>query len=155
MPSFFFLFFHLFFPVSSFFSTFHRPLVKFAYGAQNRFYLHKNKSFFTFVAAYVRYWIKVLIPRNSNFTDICTDLRKSPCMWFGEVCSCCCLPLLPQLAYNIRATTYEDFFSALYLHFFQVYTGLGFSKVAWIRLEKLCPVHNLQATKRKNSSWFM
>ena len=71
MPSFFFLFFHLFFPVSSFFSTFHRPLVKFAYGAQNRFYLHKNKSFFTFVAAYVRYWIKVLIPRNSNFTDMC------------------------------------------------------------------------------------
>ena len=42
-----------------------------------------------------------------------TELRKSPCTWFGEVCSCCCLPLLPQPAYNILATTYKDFFSAL------------------------------------------
>ena len=41
-----------------------------------------------------------------------TELRKSLCTWFGEVCSCCCLPLLPQLACNILATTYKDFFSA-------------------------------------------
>ena len=27
-------------------------------------------------------------------------------MWFGEVCACYCLPLLPQLACNILATTY-------------------------------------------------
>ena len=26
-------------------------------------------------------------------------------MWFGEFCSCCCLPLLPQLAWNILETT--------------------------------------------------
>ena len=37
-------------------------------------------------------------------------------MWFGEVCSCCCLSLLPQLACNFLATTYEHIFSALYIH---------------------------------------
>ena len=26
------------------------------------------------------------------------ELRKFLCTWFGEVCSCCSLPLLPQLA---------------------------------------------------------
>ena len=35
-------------------------------------------------------------------------------MWFGEDCSCCCLSLLPQLAYNILATTYKDYFPAQY-----------------------------------------
>ena len=42
----------------------------------------------------------------------CTELRKSLCTWFGEVCSCCCLPLLPQLACNILATTYKYYFRA-------------------------------------------
>ena len=37
----------------------------------------------------------------------------SLCTWFGEVCSCCCLSLLPQLAYNILPTMYKDFFSLL------------------------------------------
>ena len=27
-----------------------------------------------------------------------TELRKSLRTWFGEVCSCCCLSLLPKLA---------------------------------------------------------
>ena len=44
-----------------------------------------------------------------------TELRKSLCTWFGEVCSCCCSSLLPQLACNILATTYKDFFFALYI----------------------------------------
>ena len=35
-------------------------------------------------------------------------------MWFGEDCSCCRLSLLPQLAYNILATTYKDYFPAQY-----------------------------------------
>ena len=43
-----------------------------------------------------------------------TEVRKSLCTWFGEVGSCCCLPLLPQLAWNILTTTYKDFFSPLY-----------------------------------------
>ena len=30
--------------------------------------------------------------------------------WFGEFCSCCCLPLLPQLACSILPTIYRDFF---------------------------------------------
>ena len=34
------------------------------------------------------------------------------CTWFGEVGSCCCLPLLPQLACNILATTYKYYFRA-------------------------------------------
>ena len=37
-----------------------------------------------------------------------TELRKFLCTWFGEVCSCCCLSLLPQLACNILATAYKD-----------------------------------------------
>ena len=36
-------------------------------------------------------------------------------MWFGEFCSCCCLPHLPQLAISIPPTTYKDFFQALYI----------------------------------------
>ena len=44
----------------------------------------------------------------------CTELRKFLCTWFGEVCSCCCLSPLPQLACIILATTYKGIFSALY-----------------------------------------
>ena len=29
------------------------------------------------------------------------------CTWFGKTCSCCSLPLLPQLARNIQATRYK------------------------------------------------
>ena len=35
--------------------------------------------------------------------------------WFGEVSICCCLPLLPQLACKILATTYKYHFRAQYL----------------------------------------
>ena len=35
--------------------------------------------------------------------------------WFGEFCSCCCLPLLPQLACSILRTTYQPLFPALYV----------------------------------------
>ena len=45
---------------------------------------------------------------------ITTGLRKFLCTWFGEVCSCCSLSLLPQLACNILATMYKQIFSALY-----------------------------------------
>ena len=44
-----------------------------------------------------------------------TELRKFLCTWFGEVCSCCSLSLLPQPAYNIIATMYKQIFSALYI----------------------------------------
>ena len=30
------------------------------------------------------------------------------CTWFGEFCSCCCLPLPPQLACKILATMYKQ-----------------------------------------------
>ena len=46
-----------------------------------------------------------------------TEPRKFLCTWFGEVCSCCCLSLLPQLACKILATTYEEILSALYFNF--------------------------------------
>ena len=36
-----------------------------------------------------------------------TELRKSLRTWFGEVCYCCCLSLLPELAWDILATTYK------------------------------------------------
>ena len=41
-----------------------------------------------------------------------TGPGNNTCMWFGEVGSCCCLPLLPQLACNILATTYKYYFRA-------------------------------------------
>ena len=44
---------------------------------------------------------------------------KSLCTCFGEVQLCYCLPLLPELAYNILATAYEDFLSALYVYSYQ------------------------------------
>ena len=36
-----------------------------------------------------------------------TGPGNNACTWFGEVCSCCCLPLLPQLACNMPTTTYR------------------------------------------------
>ena len=36
-------------------------------------------------------------------------------MWFGEVCSCCCVLLPPQLSQNILATTYKNYFRAQYM----------------------------------------
>ena len=36
-----------------------------------------------------------------------TGPGNNTCTWFGEVGSCCCLPLLPQLACNVLATTYK------------------------------------------------
>ena len=44
----------------------------------------------------------------------CTGPGNNTCTWFGEVGSCCCLPLLPQLACNILATTYKYYFRAHY-----------------------------------------
>ena len=35
--------------------------------------------------------------------------------WFGEFCSCCCLPLLPQLACSILPTTYQPLFPPPYV----------------------------------------
>ena len=52
--------------------------------------------------------------RGHFFGTCLTELRKFLCTWFGEVCSCCCLSLLPQLACIILATTYKEIFSALY-----------------------------------------
>ena len=42
----------------------------------------------------------------------CTEPAKSLCTWFGEFCSCCCLP---QLACSILPTTYQPLFPALYV----------------------------------------
>ena len=43
---------------------------------------------------------------------VCTGPKNNTCLWFGELFSCCCLPLLPQLAYNIIETTYKHYFWA-------------------------------------------
>ena len=68
-------------------------------------------------------WINAVIFSSipSAFQTLCikvststTGPRRSLCTWFGEVYSCCCLPLLPQLACNVIETTYKYFFSALY-----------------------------------------
>ena len=41
-------------------------------------------------------------------TKYCTTgPGNDTCTWFGEVCPCCCLSLLPQLGCNILATTYK------------------------------------------------
>ena len=44
---------------------------------------------------------------SSIFYATCTGPGNNTCTWFGEVCSCCCLSLEPQLACNILATTYK------------------------------------------------
>ena len=36
------------------------------------------------------------------------------CTWFGEICSCCCLPLLTQLACSIHGTWGPPIRGALY-----------------------------------------
>ena len=55
--------------------------------------------------------------RDNAYRSSCeiTELRKFLCTWFGEVCSCCCLSFLLQLACNILASTSKEIISALYL----------------------------------------
>ena len=45
----------------------------------------------------------------------CTGPGNNTCTWFGEVGSCCCLPLLPEIACNILATTYKYYFRTQYI----------------------------------------
>ena len=44
----------------------------------------------------------------------CTGIAKRVLPRFGEFCYCCCLPLLPQLAYSILATWEALFWRPLY-----------------------------------------
>ena len=56
------------------------------------------------------YQINVLRDKISGQSKGKTDMSgpgNNTCTWFGEVCFCCSLPLLPQLALNILATTYK------------------------------------------------
>ena len=43
-----------------------------------------------------------------------TGPGNNTCTWFGEVCSCCCLPLLPGIACSIHTTWGSSFSWALY-----------------------------------------
>ena len=45
-----------------------------------------------------------------------TGLGKKVVPMFGELCSCCCLPLLPGFACSIHTTWGPPFRRALYLH---------------------------------------
>ena len=52
-----------------------------------------------------------MVPTNATFLQ---DTYISV-PWFGEFCSCCCLPLLPQLACSILVTWERPYSPALYL----------------------------------------
>ena len=70
----------------------------------------------TCIFTYIRTELMTIwIDSNTKWSHWSTELRKSLRMWFGEVCSCCCWSLLPELAWDILATTYKDFFSPLYI----------------------------------------
>ena len=71
----------------------------------------------------INFWSKILFSEknclNPTFSQVMQSLTykstgpgNNTCTWFGEVGSCCCLPLLPQLACNILATTYKYYFRA-------------------------------------------
>ena len=48
------------------------------------------------------------------FSQPITGVAKRVLPRFGEFCSCCCLPLLPQLAYSLLATWEALFWRPLY-----------------------------------------
>ena len=64
-------------------------------------------------------WFKCIYPhKNVENTLSRRSQLQSPneslCTWFGEFCSCCCLPLLPQLACSILATWERPYNEAQY-----------------------------------------
>ena len=75
----------------------------------------------TLLVTCVTFWVLHIaqLPRtaicSTLSTHIITEPEKSICTWFGEFCSCCCLPLLHQLDWSIHPTMYKDFFRALYI----------------------------------------
>ena len=56
---------------------------------------------------------------------------------FGELCSCCCLPLLPQLAFSILATWSPPYTGVLYLIIFVLSLEIGFNWKSSKELELL------------------
>ena len=49
-----------------------------------------------------------------HLEEVSTEPEIMVGTWFGEFCSCCCLPLLSQLACSILPTTYQPLFPALF-----------------------------------------
>ena len=49
------------------------------------------------------------------FSTQCTGLGKKASARFGEFYCCCCLPLLPELAYSILTTWQKPFSRPLYI----------------------------------------
>ena len=52
-----------------------------------------------------------LLPRRTIYMYWTENIT---CLWFGEVCSCCILSLLPQFACKIFTTTYKYYFQTRY-----------------------------------------
>ena len=49
---------------------------------------------------------------------ISTELGKKACTWFGEICSCSCLPVLPGSAGDLLSRICKPYFRALYMYMF-------------------------------------
>ena len=58
-----------------------------------------------------------MLDHNMVYCNYCTEMEIMVGTWFGEFCSCCCLPLLPQLACSILPTTYQPLFPPLYIFY--------------------------------------
>ena len=63
-------------------------------------------------------WL-MIIPASLLCIISFTGPGNNTCTWFGEVGSCCCLPLLPQLACSILATWGPPISRALYKYYFR------------------------------------
>ena len=108
------------------------------------------------------------IQNTKNCQNLVTDLQQphiiyahtgpgnNTCRWFGEVGSCCCLPLLPQLACNILATTYKYYFRAQYNFAMLLIEQISYF-TSWAarrgedtpRVKKFDPIH--QSVKESNT----
>ena len=62
-------------------------------------------SWYTTITSYIHFGLKSL--KSNLIGHSLTGLGNNACAWFGEVCLCCCLPHLPQLACNILVTIYK------------------------------------------------
>ena len=77
-----------------------------------------------FLANYIRKYVSYVTEsgkfggfrgqRKDTLPPPSTGPGNNTCTWFCEIGYCCCLPLLPQLACNILATTYKYYFRAQY-----------------------------------------
>ena len=91
---------------------------------------------------------------HSNFLGYITKWLQMACTWFGEIWFYCCLPLLPQLACNILATTCamwpRGWFTVSFICDSPLFSWLGWP--IWIHLE-IVNKHIVRFSLMQNDKW--